>query len=609
MDDAVTVNQRLQECPHCGTILDMSAEEPLSEVVCPSCQNNVVVEGKFNHFTLLEKIGSGGMGSVFRANDENLNRMVALKLLRPGSDDAANDISILEREARLTASINHPNVVKVFSYGTDYGVFYLAMELVDKGSLDDLITLQGRVSESQVLEIGIQVAQGLHAAHQKGLIHRDVKPGNILFADAHSAKIVDFGLAILMEQEAEARGEIWGTPYYVAPEKLNQEPEDFRSDIYSLGGTLFHALAGRPPFEAENASMVALKHIKSQAVSLQAFAPGISNHTSYVINQMLKKDPSKRQQSYEELIGQLQYARAQVTEKSNRPKKPRERVVVESQHTPVIVGTLSALILILVLVGVVFLYQYRDQIFSPTRHSPAPALQDDGALHGTSSQIYSQAQSLILDQEFADAAELLDTLLTQRQVSQPLRNWAFLHLGMAQLLESEPDAARQTFNRLFDQGLFSESTRHLWEANFFLETARLLREERPVSTGVLRIYNLETAEAFSILLFGLKNWQDGAFSEAGQLLAAFNRTEPPRNYEWIGRYRALAGRVHEDIHRLQQVEEAAEDRPESETRAAALQALERLNFGGPVEVRLRELAGLTPEPAVEADEEEVAPTD
>src|SRR5207248_4534759 len=129
----------------------------------------------------------------------------------------------------------------VFSFGQDHGLFDIAMELVDKGSLDDLMNLQGRVAEAQVMEVGVQIADGLNAAHQRGLIHRDVKPGNILFADAHSAKIVDFGLALLMEHEAEARGEVWGTPYYVAPEKLNHEPEDFRSDIYSLGGTLFHA--------------------------------------------------------------------------------------------------------------------------------------------------------------------------------------------------------------------------------------------------------------------------------------------------------------------------------------------------------------------------------
>ena len=186
--------------------------------------------------------------------------MVALKVVRKEFSADAEYLAKFEREARITASVNHPHVVKVYSFGSDHGLFYIAMELVDKGSLDDLMNLQGRVAEIEALTVGIQVAQGLQAAHQKGLIHRDVKPGNILFADAQTAKIVDFGLALLAAHEAEERGEVWGTPYYVAPEKLDHQPEDFRSDMYSLGGTLFHAIAGRPPFEADTASMVALKH-------------------------------------------------------------------------------------------------------------------------------------------------------------------------------------------------------------------------------------------------------------------------------------------------------------------------------------------------------------
>ncbi|MDP9290984.1 MAG: serine/threonine protein kinase, partial [Verrucomicrobiota bacterium] len=267
----------LQACPGCATLLDVSGEEAFGQVHCPMCGTAMRTRTQFHNFTILEVLGSGGMGTVYRALDVNLNRPVAFKVLRAELSENRAHIEKFEREAGITASVNHPHVVKVFSCSSDHGLFYIAMELVDKGSLDDLMNLQGRVAEAQVLEVGIQIAQGLAAAYARGLIHRDVKPGNILFADAHTAKIVDFGLALLLEEEAAERGEVWGTPYYIAPEKLNHEPEDFRSDIYSLGGTLFHAVAGRPPFEAESASLVALKHLKSRAVSLQAFAPDVSS--------------------------------------------------------------------------------------------------------------------------------------------------------------------------------------------------------------------------------------------------------------------------------------------------------------------------------------------
>src|SRR5947209_8935988 len=184
-----------QECAACGALIDITDEEPLGLMHCPSCGVAMRVHRCFGNFEPLEVLGAGGMGAVYRAQDISLNRSVALKLLRREYSEHPEITRQFEHEAAVTAHINHPNVVKVYSTGTDHGVFYIAMELVDKGSLDDLMTLQGKVGEAQVLEVGIQAAQGLRAAFNRGLIHRDVKPGNILFADAQHAKIVDFGLA------------------------------------------------------------------------------------------------------------------------------------------------------------------------------------------------------------------------------------------------------------------------------------------------------------------------------------------------------------------------------------------------------------------------------
>src|SRR5947207_14466617 len=197
-----------QSCPGCGLLIDVSQEEPLAKVACPECGEKFRVERAFDHFALLETLGVGGMGSVYKARDTRLNRSVALKIVRPELSADPNEIRRLEHEARATAAVNDPHVVQVFSSGTDHGQFYLVMELVDHGSLDDLMAEGGRMPELRVLETGIQVARGLRAAHEKGLIHRDIKPGNILYGSEHLAKIGDFGFAVAAEQNAETQNEI-----------------------------------------------------------------------------------------------------------------------------------------------------------------------------------------------------------------------------------------------------------------------------------------------------------------------------------------------------------------------------------------------------------------
>src|SRR5215472_17614404 len=241
-------------CSQCGAVLDAGGSEPLLRVVCQDCGQKHLLQRTFDHFVPVETLGVGGMGTVYKARDTQLERFVALKLLRKDlSSEADHDVQ-LQHEARIAASVNHPNVVQIFGLGTDHGRFYVVMELLDHGSLDGLMESQRRLPEHQVLDIGIQIARGLRAAHRKGLIHRDVKPANILFVDEQAAKIGDFDLAALASQHQQNEGVIWGTPPYVAPERLWNRPEDLRSDIYSLGATLFHAVAGKPPIESSTNS-------------------------------------------------------------------------------------------------------------------------------------------------------------------------------------------------------------------------------------------------------------------------------------------------------------------------------------------------------------------
>jgi tRNA A-37 threonylcarbamoyl transferase component Bud32/predicted RNA-binding Zn-ribbon protein involved in translation (DUF1610 family) len=335
---------QLQSCSSCGQPVDTTGLEPFAKIECPACGERLRVERIFEHYLVVEPLGAGGMGSVFKARDTRLNRFVALKLLRKEFAADALFTARLQAEARITASIKHPHVIEVYSVGEDHGQFYIVMELVDGGSLDDRLEDEKRISELETLELGLQVTSGLQAALQAGLIHRDIKPGNILFADRLTAKIVDFGLALLAAQHAETEGgEIWGTPYYVAPERLTSAREDFRSDLYSLGATLFHAASGHPIFENETQSAAELKELKSKPRRLRMVAPVISQETAAVIDRMVRPNPADRQSSYQELIEQLQAAHSAAL--------ARGEEIRGSSHWPRRVAMSLGVLLVLAAIG------------------------------------------------------------------------------------------------------------------------------------------------------------------------------------------------------------------------------------------------------------------
>ena len=355
VEDAAPESQDavLEHCSKCSTLLDVTGCHPLMETACPSCGSLIKVLREFHHFVLLSEIGHGGAGTVYRAFDETLERDVALKLLRPENTRDAEYLAGLETEALITASINHSHVVKVYSTGRKNGLYYIAMEIVGGGSLADRLDRQGRLPETTVHSLGIQLAEGLHAAYERGLLHRDVKPGNVLFADQDTIKVADFGLAMPLEQ---ARGnsstEIWGTPDYIAPEKLLQEGEDIRSDIYSVGCTLYHCLTGRPPFDPTTVQTVIQKQAAQPAPSVQVLASDVSGATAFVIQRCLEKNPADRYQSYHELIEHLKYAREQVVQagpatSNSQPSAPGR----ESARKPWLWPAIAAALVVLAVAG------------------------------------------------------------------------------------------------------------------------------------------------------------------------------------------------------------------------------------------------------------------
>src|SRR5437016_575497 len=238
-------------CKGCGATVFIAGDlAPLSSIPCTKCSHPVMMPMRMRQFELRDAIASGGMGTVYRAFDLTLERDVAVKLMRKELTEDSKALESFYREARACAALNHTNIIHIYTFDEFEGQLYLVMELADRGSLDHKIEQQGRLSELQVLDIGIKVASALDTALKHGLLHRDIKPGNILFNSEGEPKLVDFGLARESEAGVGEENSVWGTPYYVAPEKIKREAETFLSDMYSLGGTLYHALTGHVPFEA-----------------------------------------------------------------------------------------------------------------------------------------------------------------------------------------------------------------------------------------------------------------------------------------------------------------------------------------------------------------------
>ena len=270
----------------------------------------------FGNYQLERELGQGGMGTVYLAKDSGLNRYVALKILRSDlGDDPSFSRKFLE-EVEVTASLAHPNIIRVFTLGEQNGRLYLVMEHLDQPNLEDSMQSRGKIPEKEVLEIGVGIASALQFAHEEtGLIHRDIKPGNILFGRGNIPKLADFGLAAGARSALGQQDEIWGTPYYVSPERLLREPEDIRSDIYSLGATLYHAMAGRPPFEAETAEEVAKRHISDRPPPLRSLCPNAQEQTVLTLDKCLAKKTEARWRTYIELISQLADALRRVESK------------------------------------------------------------------------------------------------------------------------------------------------------------------------------------------------------------------------------------------------------------------------------------------------------
>ncbi len=265
-------------------------------------------ERRIADFELLDRLSSGAMGSVYRARHLRLGKVVALKLLNP---DLARDASYVARfaqEARAAASLDHPNVVQAYDVGQAGDLHYIAMEFVDGKTLKELIDRRGRLEEAAAVEIALQMLDALKHAHENSLVHRDVKPANIMITKEGRAKLLDLGLVRRTDVENGLTGEgkAIGTPYFMAPEQALDKGADYRADLYSLGATLFNMVTGEKPYVASTPVAVMNMHLKAPIPEAHVVEPAVSTGLSKVIAKLLAKRPADRYQDHADLKNDLE---------------------------------------------------------------------------------------------------------------------------------------------------------------------------------------------------------------------------------------------------------------------------------------------------------------
>ncbi len=358
-------------CAKCGHHIDLTSVEPFAEVECPECGTKQVAPMRLGAFLLVEEMGKGGMGSVFRAYDQTLGRYVAIKVMQKHLAADKKFADNFLREARAAAALNDPHVVQIYSCGQEQGQLYIVMELVSGGRLDQMLEGGKALDEVFTLEVGVQIAKGLQAANEIGLIHGDIKPANILFDKQRQAKVVDFGLARFAAQQRLQPGEIWGTPYYIAPEKVRSQKEDHRADIYSLGATLYHALSGQPPFEGETAKEVVLARLKGPAISLRTVRPSVQPETAAVIARTLEAEPAQRYPTYTSLLADLEEALKWAREREGLPPADGQGSLGRK------LGWLAGGLLFVALLGGAFFFLRADDPEPPPPPTPPSVVYDE----------------------------------------------------------------------------------------------------------------------------------------------------------------------------------------------------------------------------------------
>lgn len=258
-------------------------------------------------YEILGKIGTGGMADVYKAKDHKLNRFVAVKVLKPEFREDTTFIRKFRSEAQAAAGLTHPNIVNVFDVGDDEGVYYIVMELIEGITLKEYISKKGRLSVKEATSIAIQVSMGLEAAHSHGIVHRDVKPQNIIISMDGKVKVTDFGIARAASSNTISSN-VMGSVHYSSPEQVRGGYSDEKSDIYSLGITLYEMVTGRVPFDGDTTVAIAIKHLQEEMVPPSIYAEDLPNSLEQIISKCTQKSVDRRYSRMEDVIADLKHS-------------------------------------------------------------------------------------------------------------------------------------------------------------------------------------------------------------------------------------------------------------------------------------------------------------
>jgi serine/threonine protein kinase len=264
-----------------------------------------------NRYEIIAKLGSGGMAHVYRARCTVLNRIVTVKVMRKELAEDKDFVHRFQIEAQAVALLSHPNIVSIYDVGEENGLPYLVMEYVEGDNLKEIIRQKGALSPAETVNIGIQVCAALDHAHSKGIIHRDIKPHNILVTPGGRVKVADFGMARFLSVPGATvtqSGTVMGSVHYFSPEQARGEEASYQSDLYSLGVVLYEAVSGHVPYQGDNPITIALKHIQEQPPGLRLENPSIPEELEQIILKAMARDKEMRFKSAKEMQKALSYS-------------------------------------------------------------------------------------------------------------------------------------------------------------------------------------------------------------------------------------------------------------------------------------------------------------